>query len=228
MSLIYDNVMRVRERVDRAAVSAGRDPGSVTLVAASKQQTPEAIAQAIDAGIGVFGENRVQELIAKQSAYQGLPVHMIGHVQTNKAAQLIGRVSLVQSLGSTRLAAALNRAAERAGILQDVLIEINIAREESKSGIFPEELDGFLADFSQYTHLFARGLMTIAPKPDHIRANVKYFEDCNRLFIDKQYITCNNVILEVLSMGMSYDFETAIACGATMVRVGTAIFGRRS
>ncbi len=226
-SNIAENVRRVQENIARAAAAAGRDPEDVTLVAASKTQSAEKIREAFAAGIRVFGENRAQELRDKREAYEGARVHMIGHLQTNKASMVAGRCDLVQSVDSLHLAEALDRAAAKAGCVQDVLCEINIAREADKSGLDPDALDGFLDEFGRFDHLRLRGLMTIGPKPESETANMKYFENCYALFLDKRRKSCNNIVMDILSMGMSRDYEAAIRCGATMVRVGTAIFGPR-
>ncbi len=222
-----ENVRRVRERVAEAAIRSGRSPGDVTLVAASKMQPEEKIREAYDAGIRVFGENRVQEMRRKLPAYEGARLHMIGHLQTNKAGLCAGVCDLIESVDSVRLAAALDAAAEKAGVVQDVLAELNIAREEGKTGLDPGLLDDFLEQLGGFPHLRLRGFMTIGPKPDSPEANRKYFEICYRIFLDKQGKSCNNAIIDILSMGMSRDFEAAILSGATMVRVGSAIFGER-
>ena len=227
MDSIEANVRRVQERIARAAAQAGRDPASVTLVAASKTQSPEKIREAFAAGIRVFGENRAQELRDKREAFADASVHMIGHLQTNKASMVAGHCDLVESVDSLHLAAALDAAAAKAGVVQDVLAEINIAEEAEKSGLLPGNLDEFLDGFGAFSHLKLRGLMTIGPKPENETSNRKYFEKCYRIFLDKQTKACNNIKIEILSMGMSQDYETAILSGATMVRVGTAIFGQR-
>ena len=224
MENIAENVQKVLDRVSLAASKAGHD---VTLVAASKTQTADAVKEALAAGITVFGENHAQELRDKFEAYGTAPVHMIGHMQTNKCNMVVGRASLIQTVDSLRLAAAIDAAAQRKGIVQDVLAEINIGREQEKSGMMPELLDEFLEGFAALPHLRLRGLMTIGPKPESPTSNVQYFEECYRLFIDKGQKTCNNIIIDTLSMGMSTDFEAAILSGANMVRVGTAIFGKR-
>lgn len=227
MEPIAENVKRVRERIAEACLRAGRPETSVTLVAVSKTQSPEIIRQAYDAGVRDFGENRVQELIKKYPSYDGARVHMIGHLQTNKAALVTGRCALIQSVDSIRLAQTIDRAAEKKGCMQNVLAELNIAREADKRGLMPEALDEFLDQFREFSHLKLCGLMTIGPKPENEQSNRKYFEKCYRIYVDKRAKTCNNIVLEILSMGMSRDYAAAIEEGATMVRVGTAIFGER-
>ena len=228
MESIAENVRRVQEHIAEAAVRAGRDPASVTLVAASKTQPPEKIREAFEAGIRVFGENRAQELRDKRDAFAGAAVHMIGHMQTNKANMVVGHCDLVESVDSLHLAAALDAAAAKAGVVQEVLAEINIAEEPEKSGLLPGELDDFLDAFGRFAHLKLCGLMTIGPKPESETANRKYFEKCFGIFLDKREKECNNITMRIMSMGMSRDYETAILAGATMVRVGTAIFGERA
>ena len=227
MGSIEENVRRVQERIAEAAVRSGRAPEAVTLVAASKTQSPEKIREAYAAGIRVFGENRAQELRDKREAFTGAEVHMIGHLQTNKASMVVGHCDLIESVDSLHLARALDAAAAKAGIVQAVLAEINIAEEAEKTGLMPDALDEFLDGFGEFSHLRLRGLMTIGPKPENETANRKFFEKCCRIFLDKREKECNNIKIEILSMGMSRDYETAILSGATMVRVGTAIFGER-
>ena len=193
---LQERVKSVIERVNNAAVQAGRDPSEITLVAATKMNDAERVQAAIEAGIRVCGENRVQELL-----------------QTNKVKYLIGKVSLIQSVGSVHLGEAIAKEAEKRGVCQDILLEVNIGREAAKSGLPPEELHDAIVKLSAKKSLHIRGLMAIPPVADEKTKNSNYFTD--------------NVDMDYLSMGMTNDFETAIACGANMVRVGTAIFGKR-
>lgn len=224
MENIAENVRRVQERVLTAAQKAGHE---VTLVAASKTQTAETVREAVAAGIRVFGENHAQELRDKLEAYGTCPAHMIGHMQTNKCNMVVGRAAMIQTVDSLHLAAAIDAAAAKKGLVQDILVEINIAQEADKTGMLPEMLDEFLGNFSVFSHLRLRGFMTIGPKPESPTSNAKYFEECCRIFLDKRNFSCHNMKIDTLSMGMSTDFETAILCGANVVRVGTAIFGKR-
>ena len=227
---IADNVKKVQQSIIDAAVAAGRDPAGITLVAASKTQTPEIIREAFAGGIQVFGENRVQELTANNAAgaYEGAKLHFIGHLQTNKVKQIVGVVDLIESCGSLHLAQAISAQAVKKGITQHILVEVNIGREAEKSGIMPEEVDELLPQIAMLPGIFIDGLMTIAPKPENSTSNRKYFQDMYRIYIDNAKKSCNNISLEILSMGMSADYAEAIACGAYMVRVGTAIFGPRA
>ena len=185
--------------------------------------------QAIAAGVSCCGENRVQELTAKaaQNAYEGAPVHFIGHLQTNKVRQVVGRVALIQSVDSLRLLEAIHREAARQGIVQDILLEVNIAKEESKSGFDAGEVLSILEEIGKYSNICVRGLMAIPPISRFCGENQKYFQKMFQLYVDIRGKINDNVKADCLSMGMSDDFEDAIAAGSTMVRLGTAIFGAR-
>ena len=226
---IAANVAAVRENMRQAALQAGRDPEEITLVAATKVQTSQTIRNAIQAGITVCGENRVQELVQKsgEDAYRGAPVHFIGHLQTNKVRQVVGRVDLIQSADRRNLLEALEKEAARQGICQKVLLEVNIAGEESKSGFSPQDLWTVLEEFGRFSHLEAVGLMAIPPVSTHPGENLQFFSEMRNLFVDISRKKYDNVTMAHLSMGMSGDYPDAIACGSTMVRVGTAIFGPR-
>ena len=228
---LTQNVKAVQERIAAAARAAGRDPASVTLCAATKTQSDDAVRSAIAAGIRVCGENRVQELTAHLAAdaYDGAEVHFIGHLQTTKVKQVVGRVALIHSVDSERLLRAIDRQAEALGLVQDILLEVNVAREESKGGILPENLPG-LADVAALgcPHVRLRGLMAIPPVSTLPGANRKYFAQMRQFLVDIiDKMSDNQNSLDCLSMGMSGDYEDAIAEGATLVRVGTALFGPR-
>ena len=227
---IEKNVADLRQAIRQAAIAAGRDPESVMLCAATKMNDAEAVRRAIAAGVDCCGENRVQELTAKkaQDAYRGKPVHFIGHLQTNKVNQVVGKVDLIQSADRVDLLKALEKEAARQGIVQSVLLEVNIGGEESKSGFTPEEIPEIVDSFSQYPHLKAEGLMAIPPVSTFSGENLQFFSKMYNLFVDISRKKYDNVIMVHLSMGMSDDFADAIACGSTMVRVGTAIFGPRN
>lgn len=226
---ISDNVKRVREEIARAAEAAGRDPGEIVLCAATKMNNAEAVQKAIAAGVDCCGENRVQELTEKlkSNAYRGAPVHFIGHLQTNKVRQVVGKVDLIQSVDSLRLLEAIHREAEKQGIVQRVLLEINIGGEEAKSGFSPKDFPEILQKMGKYPGVLVEGLMAIPPKQEEIGGNLKYFQEMCHFFVDITEKKYDNVKGKILSMGMSDDFAEAIACGSTMVRVGTAIFGKR-
>lgn len=225
------NIQLVQSRISAAAVAAGRAPEEITLCAATKVQSDDTIRQAIAAGITVCGENRVQELTAHlaANAYAGArEVHFIGHLQTNKVKQVVGKVSLIQSVDSLHLLQAIHNQADKLGIVQDILLEVNIAGEESKSGCPVELLPQLVQETEQLSHVRLRGLMAIPPISSAPGANRRYFAEMRQLFIDiMQKMSDNQGVMDCLSMGMSADFEDAIAEGATLVRVGTALFGPR-
>ena len=228
-SELYSRIQAVQERIDTAAEKVGRDPKDIILVAASKMNDAERVRTAIACGIRVCGENRVQELLDKyeQNAYAGADLQFIGTLQTNKVKYLIGKVSLIQSVGSVRLGEAIAREAEKRGIRQDILLEVNIGREAAKSGLLLEELDDAVSRLCEKKSLHIRGLMAIPPIADQTSKNLSYFTEMHQVFVDVLTKKYDNVSMDYLSMGMTNDFETAIACGANMVRIGTAIFGAR-
>ncbi|MDE6996403.1 MAG: YggS family pyridoxal phosphate-dependent enzyme [Oscillospiraceae bacterium] len=225
---IAENIQAVRERMAQAARRAGRDPDQVLLVGASKMNGAEACRAAIAAGIDALGENRVQEMTGKlaERAYGGAPLHFIGHLQRNKVRQVVGRVSLIQSAGSLALLEEIDRQAEKLALVQDVLLEVNVGGEESKSGFPPGELAPAAEKARAFSHVRVLGLMTIPPIQQEIHGNFSYFEKVARMYVDINRNLYDNSF-KFLSMGMSDDFEDAIAAGATMVRVGSAIFGHR-
>ncbi len=227
---ITENVARIRAEMEKAALAAGRDPGEITLCAATKMNGTAAVREAIAAGVTCCGENRVQELTQKlsENAYSGADIHFIGHLQTNKVRQVVGKVSLIQSIDSLRLLEAVNKEALRQGITQDVLLEINIGNEESKGGFAPEALPEILAAAAAFPGIFIRGLMAIPPICQNTGDNDKFFHKMYQLSVDIGAKKYDNVCSTVLSMGMSADYRQAIACGSTMVRIGTDIFGARN
>ena len=221
----------LNERIAAAARAAGRDPEEITLCAATKVQSDDAIRRAIAAGLTVCGENRVQELCAhlEADAYAGAgEVHFIGHLQTNKVNKVVGRVELIQSVDSLRLLEAIDKQAQKLGIVQDILLQVNVGGEDSKGGVAPEELESLARRAEELSHVRLRGLMAIPPLAMQPGDNTHYFVQMRQLFVDmKQKIAHNESDVNCLSMGMSRDFEDAIAQGATLVRVGTALFGPR-
>lgn len=222
---IEENVRVVKEKI-RAAAN-GRD---VVLVAATKMNDTETVRRAIAAGIDASGENRVQEMMEKleQGAYEGAPLHFIGSLQKNKVKFVVGNCDLIHSVNSISLLEAINKRALALGIVQDVLLEINIAKEESKTGFLPELLPEFLETAANLSGIHIRGLMAIPPIPKKIGGNRVYFAQMRELFIDIGTKKYDNVSMDFLSMGMSNDYEDAILEGSNMVRVGTAIFGARN
>ena len=229
MSAIAENIAVLRERIERAAAAAGRAAGEVTFVAATKMNDADNVRAAVAGGIDACGENRVQELVEKyeQGAYTGAPLHFIGGLQKNKVKYLVGKVDLIQSVDSYELALTIAKKAQQLGVTQDVLIEVNIGREEAKSGVLPEGTDELLARLSEMDGIKVRGLMAIPPNIEFDPKNIAYFEKMHNLYVDMRSKKYNNVSVEILSMGMSGDFEAAIACGSNMVRIGSAIFGPR-
>ena len=225
---IQSNITEIRSRIAAACAECGRDPKEITLVGASKMNDAAACREAIAAGIDVLGENRVQEMTEKlsQNAYDGAPLHFIGHLQRNKVKQVVGKVALIQSEGSLPLLEAIEKEAEKQGIVQDILLEVNIGGEEAKSGFAPRELEDAAKAAQAMEHIRVHGLMTIPPADCSREENIHYFQEVRALYVDINEKLFHNK-LECLSMGMSGDFEDAIRNGATMVRVGTAIFGAR-
>ncbi len=228
---LEERIASVQAEVDRAARAAGRNPADITLCAATKVQSDDTIRTAIARGIRVCGENRVQELTAhlEANAYAGAEaVHFIGHLQTNKVKYVVGRVELIQSVDSQRLLEAIDRQADKLGLVQDILLEVNIGREESKGGCMPADLPALVACAAGFSHVRLRGLMAIPPISAQPGANRPYFSAMRQLFVDiRGKMSDNQDAMDCLSMGMSADYPDAIAEGATLIRVGTALFGPR-
>ena len=227
---IAENVFRIRSEIEQAALAAGRDPKEIQLCAATKMNDAEAVRQAIAAGVDCCGENRVQELTAKlqEDAYRGAPVHFIGHLQTNKVRQVVGKVDLIQSVDSEHLLRAINAEAAKQHIQQNILLEVNIGQEESKTGFRAEDILPFLEKCGEFSNICIKGLMAIPPISQNKGDNVKFFLKMSELCVDIQRKKYDNVRVDCLSMGMSDDFADAICCGSIMVRVGTAIFVARN
>ena len=227
--MIAENIAAIRARMAEAAFRAGRDPKEILLCAATKMNDASRVREAIAAGVDCCGENRVQELVQKSAehAYDGAPVHFIGHLQTNKVKQVVGKVALIQSVDRLPLLECIEKEAARQGIVQDILLEINVGQEESKSGFTAEETPDIAAAMAQYPHCRLRGLMAIPPVSEKNGDNCRYFEKIRRIAVDITAKKQHNSLMDILSMGMTDDFEDAIACGSTMIRVGTAIFGAR-
>ena len=226
---ITESVARVKANIAAAAEKADKRPEDIYLVAASKMNDSGRVREAIAAGIRICGENRVQEMVEKQAqgAYEGAELHFIGHLQKNKVKQVVGLASLIQSADSLELIRLIDKTALSRGIVQDILLEVNIGAEASKSGFSPAELPSALDSIARLDAVRVRGLMTIPPICSSRQEIEPYFVQMKQLFIDicgKKY---DNIRMDFLSMGMSADYETAIACGANMVRVGSAIFGKR-
>ena len=225
---IAENIARIRAEIDAAAREAGRDPKEITLVGASKMNDAQACRDAIAGGIDALGENRVQEMTQKlsENAYEGAPLHFIGHLQRNKVKQVVGYVDLIQSVGSLSLLDEIEKVAAAKGLVQDILLEVNVGEEEAKSGFAPAEVFAAAEAAKERTHVRVKGLMTIPPADADRDTNMQYFRQVRALYVDINEKLFHNE-LECISMGMSGDFADAIRAGATMVRVGTAIFGTR-
>ena len=227
---IFDeNYAEVTERIAIAAKKSGRRAEDIHLLAATKTIPVEVINHAIKSGVTLIGENRVQELLSKLDYYdQSATRHLIGHLQTNKVRQVVGKVSMIESVDSVKLAAEISRRSEELGIVTDILVEINIGGEESKSGIKPDKAEKIITEISSLSGIKVEGLMTIPPICEKIEENLRYFDQMRNLFVDISAKKIDNVNMSYLSMGMSDDYEAAILCGANIVRVGTRLFGRRN
>ncbi len=224
------NVADIRARIAAAAAQAGRDVSEIRLCAASKLHDADTVRLAAELDIDIFGENHVQELVAKRAAgaYLEKPLHFIGHLQTNKVKQVVGAASLIQSVDSPRLLAEIEKQAAKQDIVQDILLEVNIAGEESKSGIDPTGLASLLKEASALPHIRVLGLMAVPPVDTDDATNRGHFAALRRLAEEAAALGLPGVEMKWLSMGMSGDFENAILEGANLVRVGTAIFGARN
>lgn len=227
---IAENVKLIKENIAAAAMRCGRDPKDIKLVAATKMNDASRVREAIAAGVDICGENRVQELTEKlaQGAYDGCPLHFIGHLQKNKVKYIVGKVELIHSVDSVSLAQEINRRAAALGLTQDLLLEVNIGAEENKSGFAPDELANALDEIAQFSSVRVLGLMAIPPICEISENNRVYFKRMKQLFIDIGQKKYDNVTMLHLSMGMSADYEVAVEEGANLVRVGTGIFGARN
>ena len=227
---IRENIAAIRARMDAAAAAAGREPGQVQLCAATKMNDAERVKAAIRGGVDLCGENRVQEIQQKLplGAYEGAPLHFIGRLQTNKVKYIVGVVDMIESVDRLHLLQTIDEQARKKGVVQKILLEVNIGGEESKGGFTPAETLEMAAKMSEYPGVFLSGLMAIPPVSVEKGDNLRYFQQMYQLFIDISQKKYDNVSMVCLSMGMSDDFEDAIACGSTMIRIGTAIFGERN
>lgn len=227
--MILENIKTVRQNINAACAKAGRDPEEVTLIAVSKTKPYTDIEEALPSGILDYGENKVQELSEK---YEILPKnihwHMIGHLQRNKVKYLVGKVKLIHSVDSIRLANQIETEFGKKDEIANILIEVNMANEESKFGVSANEALDLIKEISLLPHIRIQGLMTIAPYTDNPETNREYFSKMKKLSVDIREKNIDNVSMNVLSMGMTGDYQVAIEEGATMVRVGTGIFGERN
>ncbi len=222
---VRENLKEIRFRVEEACVKCGRDPSEVTLMAVTKTVPAELVNAAVSEGVTLLGENRAQELLEKFDSYLLPPeqIHFIGHLQTNKVRQIIDKVGMIESVDSVRLADEIERCAAARGRTMEVLIEVNLAKEESKSGALPEQLDELIGEIAEFEHLRLRGLMVIPPAG----SGPRYFEQAQKLLIDIQGKKLDNRSMSVLSMGMSSDYPEAIQFGSNIIRIGRGLFGER-
>lgn len=227
--MIISNIESVRENIKKACEKADRNPQEVTLIAVSKTKPVSAIEEALPSGVLDYGENKVQELCDK---FEVLPKdirwHMIGHLQRNKVKYLVGKAELIHSVDSLRLAQQIEKDFGKSNEICNVLIEINMAQEESKFGIAAKETEDLIREISQFPHIRVKGLMTIAPYTENPEDNRVYFKQMKKLSVDIRDKNIDNVTMDILSMGMTKDYMVAIEEGSTMVRVGTGIFGERN
>lgn len=227
--MIQENIKLVEENIKKACEKVGRDVNEVTLIAVSKTKPYTAIEEALPTGVKDYGENKVQELCDK---YEILPKdikwHMIGHLQRNKVKYLVGKASLIHSVDSIRLAEQIEKEYAKADEIANILIEVNMAQEESKFGITSEETEQLVREIAKFPHIRIKGLMTIAPYTNNPESNRVYFRNMKKLSVDIENKNIDNVSMSVLSMGMTGDYQVAVEEGATLVRVGTGIFGERN
>lgn len=226
---VEDNYKAIKSKIEEAAIKAGRNPDDVRLMAVTKTVESVYINRALDLGADLIGENRVQEYLGKKDELHldGVEKHLIGHLQTNKVKQIVGEVDMIESVDSVKLAKEINRVSAIKGIVTDILVEVNVGREESKSGIYLEGLEELLLEIAQMPNIKINGLMTIPPICETDAQVSEYFSKMHSTFIDIREKKLDNVNMDILSMGMSGDFEAAVANGSNIVRVGSAIFGAR-
>jgi len=229
MASIADNIKCVRNSIAEAAVSSGRSPDDIKLVAVTKTKPAHDIRLAVAAGVDAIGENRVQEMLEKREsgAYDGAPLHFIGHLQSNKVSKIVGVCDLIESVSSKSLVESIGKRALSLGIVQDVLIEVNVGREPQKSGVLPEQTEELIAIASQTGGIRVLGLMAIPPIYNENYDECYYFDIMFKLFVDMSAKKYDNVSVRLLSMGMSDSYIDAIRAGSNMVRIGTALFGGR-
>lgn len=228
MSEITQNIDEINARIARAAERSGRKKEDILLLAVTKTIDIPRIKQAVDYGLTQLGENKVQEIMDKYGTLgSDVKWHLIGHLQTNKVKYIIDKVDFIHSVDSIKLAQEINKRAEQKNKVMNILIEVNIAEEESKFGVKPEEIENLIAEISQMKNICVKGLMTVAPFVENSEENRNCFSQMRQLLVDINAKNMNNVNMDVLSMGMTGDYEVAIEEGATIVRIGTGIFGKR-
>lgn len=224
---VKENLAEVERRISAAAEKSGRNRSDITFIAVTKTHPAEMMNEAIDLGVTDIGENKPQEVRDKYGDVKPVKWHLIGHLQTNKVKYIIDKVCLIHSVDSIKLMDEIERQAKMHDLIMDILIQVNISGEETKSGIHPDELDSLLKHAGELTNVRVKGLMTIAPKTDKSSENIAYFDKMYKIFVDINRNAYYNVNMQYLSMGMSGDYETAIECGSNMVRIGSAVFGER-
>lgn len=224
---IAKNLAEVERRISAAAEKSGRKRSDITFIAVTKTHPAQMMNEAIDLGVTDIGENKPQEVRDKYGDVKPVKWHLIGHLQTNKVKYIIDKVCLIHSVDSVKLMDEIERQAKMHDLVMDILIQVNISGEETKSGIHPDELDSLLRHAGELTNVRVKGLMTIAPKTDKSSENISYFDKMYKIFVDINRNAYYNVNMQYLSMGMSGDYETAIECGSNMVRIGSAVFGER-
>lgn len=224
------NYKTIKENIANAAIKSGRNPDDITFLAATKTVDVQYINYAISLGLDHIGENRVQELLSKYDEYNldCADLHFIGHLQTNKVRQIIGKVSTIQSVDSLKLAKEISRLSENAGITTKILVEVNIGREENKGGVMPDRAEELLYQISELPSIAVDGLMAIPPICENEQKIRGYFENMRNMFIDISHKNIDNISMNILSMGMSGDYREAILEGATLVRIGSSLFGARN
>lgn len=229
ISLIKENLTLVEENIQAACKRAGRNREEVTLIAVSKTKPVSMMEEVLSLGVYSFGENKVQELVSKYEELKDPKIdwHLIGHLQTNKVKYIVDKASLIHSVDSIRLASEIEKEGKKKGLICNILVEVNIANEDTKYGLTKEEVIPFLIEVSKFPHVKVRGLMTIAPFVLDSEKNREHFRNLRQLYIDIKSKNIDNITMDILSMGMTGDYEVAIEEGATMIRVGTGIFGHR-
>ena len=227
--MLAENLQQVNANIEKACAAVGRAPSEITLVAVSKTKPVSMLQEAYDAGARVFGENKFQEIMDK---YDQLPSdiqwHMIGHLQRNKVKYIIDKVAMIHSVDSLRLAQTIEQEAAKKELVMPILLEVNVAEEDTKFGLKVEEVLPLLEQISSFSHIQVKGLMTIAPFVENPEENREVFRTLKKLSVDISAKNINNVTMSVLSMGMTGDYQVAVQEGSTMVRVGTGIFGERN
>jgi pyridoxal phosphate enzyme (YggS family) len=226
---IQYNLDVINEKIAESAIKSGRKPQDVQLMAVTKTVDPIFINYALDYGVNLIGENRVQEMLRKKPYLHldGVDKHLIGHLQTNKAGQIVGEVDMIQSVDSLKIAKEIGKQSAKKGIVTDVLLEINVGAEESKTGFSASEFFENLYEISEISNIQVKGLMTVPPICENNVELCKFFENMFNIYVDIKAKKLDNIAMNILSMGMSGDYEQAILCGSNLVRIGSSIFGPR-